>query len=107
MANYPTLTTLRNSGQARDAGIDSARATNGALRVRVLYPAEKIDFDLVHWCTTAERDALEVFYQANKYLNLTYVDPADGSSHTVRFSAAPQYVSLTPWWEVRVRLREA
>lgn len=106
MATFPTLTTLRNSSQARNSGIDAARATNGALRVRALYPSEKIDFDLALWCSTTERDALEVFYQANKYLNLTYVDPADGSSHTVRFSAAPQYVSLTPWWEVSVRLME-
>ena len=106
MATYPTLTTLRNSGQARDAGIDSARATNGALRTRVLYPADKIDFDLVHWCSTTERDALEAFYQANKLLNVDYVDPSDGSTHVVRFSAAPQYTALTPWWEARVRMRE-
>ena len=106
MATYPTLVTLRNSSQDRDAGIDSARATNGALRVRAMYPTEKIDFNLAHWCSAAEKDALEAFYQANKLLNVDYVDPGDGSTHVVRFVAAPQHISLTPWWEVRVRLRE-
>lgn len=106
MSAYPTLTTLRTSTQDRDAGIDSARATNGTLRVRVLYPTEKIEFQLVHWCSTAQKDALEAFYQANKFGNVTYTDPADGSVHTVRFAAAPLAVDVTPWWEVRVRLRE-
>jgi hypothetical protein len=106
MAAYPTLMQLRTTTIARDAGLQTTRATNGRLRVRGLFPADKADFDLVHWCTTAEKDALMTFYAANRLLDITYTDPADGASYTVRFAAAPLPVDMTPWWEVRVRLRE-
>lgn len=98
--------TLRSSATDRDSGIQSARATNGALRVRSLYTADKANFSLVHWCTTAEKNALDEFYAANRLLNVDYTDPADSVTYTVRFTSAPQPVDMTPWWEVRVVLRE-
>jgi len=106
MAAYPTLMTLRSSSTDRDSGIQSARATNGALRVRSLYTADKANFNLVHWCSLAEKEALDTFYAANRLLDVEYTDPADSEVYTVRFTSAPQPVDITPWWEVRVVLRE-
>lgn len=106
MAAYPDLMTLRASSTERDAGLQTARATNGALRVRNLYPADKANFNIVHWLTQAEKDSLDTFYAANKLLDVEYTDPSDSEVYTVRFAAAPQPVDMTPYWEVRVSLRE-
>lgn len=106
MATYPTLTTLRTSSTERDAGLQPGRATNGALRVRCLYPADKASFNLVHWLSLAEKTALDAFYAAYKLADIIYTDPADGRIYTCRFVAAPLPVDMTPWWEVRVQLRE-
>lgn len=106
MAAYPTLLILRTSSTERDAGFQTGRATNGLLRVRCLYPADKADFSLVHWLSLAEKNALDAFYTINKLRDILYTDPADSRSYTVRFAAAPLPVDMTPWWEVRVRLRE-
>lgn len=107
MAAYPNLLTLRASSVERDAGFQHGRATNGKLRVRCLYPQDKADFLLVHWLSLAEKNALDAFYAVNKLNSIIYTDPADGRTYTTRFVAAPQPTDMTPWWEVRVRLREA
>lgn len=106
MAAYPTLMTLRTSNTERDSGLQTGRATNGTLRVRSLYPSDKADFTIVHWLNLTEKNALDAFYTANRLLDVTYTDPGDGASYTVRFAAAPLPVDMTPWWEVRVRLRQ-
>lgn len=106
MAAYPTLMHLRAGSVDRDAGFQHGRATNGTLRVRCLYPEDKADFLLVHFLSLADKEALDDFYAANKLLDVTYTDPADGRTYTTRFVSAPQPVDMTPWWEVRVRLRE-
>ncbi len=54
MATYPALLTLRDSTEERDGGVIPARATNGALRVRVMYPADKRAFEVRHLLTSAE-----------------------------------------------------
>ena len=106
MAAYPTLMTLRSGSIEHDGGLQSGRATNGKLYVRCLYPADKATFNIVHWLTLAEKNALDTFYAANKLLDVEYTDPADSEVYTVRFAAAPQPVDMTPYWEVRVSLRE-
>lgn len=107
MAAYPSLLTLRDSTEERDAGVVPARATNGALRVRVMYPADKRAFEVRHLLTSAERTTLETFYQAERLNDVTYTWPADGAAYTVRFVAAPQYRRTGDRWEATVRLMEA
>lgn len=106
MAAYPTLDTLRSSAYTRDGGFDSARATNGALKVRRLFSAEKTEFTLDHSLTSTTKSTLETFYQTNKDLDVTFTWQADGASYTVRFLAPPQYLRLPGGWQARVRLSE-
>lgn len=106
MAAYPTFMHLRTGSTERDAGIESVRATNGALRSRCLYVEDKADFNLVHFLTAAQKTQLDDFYAAEKLNDVVYTDPSDGRVYTVRFASAPQPVEMTPWWEVRVRLRQ-
>lgn len=89
---YPTgLPVMAESTSERDGGIDPARATNGLLKVRRLYSAEKTVFNVVHWLSDAQRTALEAAYQADKNLSFSFTWPGDGVTYTVRYGAAPQY----------------
>lgn len=107
MAAYPsTLPILRTSATQRDGGFDAARATNGALRVRQRFSAEKLDFTIEHMLSTADKNTLEAFYQANKLLNVSLVWPEDGFTYTVRFVGAPTHYRSPGWWVCRVRLSE-
>ena len=106
MATYPALLTLRDSTEERDGGVIPARATNGALRVRVMYPADKRAFEVRHLLTTAERSTLETFYGAEKLADVSYTWPADRVTYTVRFVAPPQYRRVGDRWEATVRLLE-
>lgn len=106
MATFPTFMHLRTGNVERDSGTQTARATNGRLRQRTLYPSDKADFQLVLWCNGAEKAALDAFYAANRLADITYTDPADSAVYTVRFASPPLPVDMTPWWEIRVRLRQ-
>lgn len=103
---YPTLMILEESEPARDAGLQAARATNGMLKVRRLYSADKTDFVVVHMLTRAERDTLLTFYAANITTEFTFAWPGDGNTYTCRFSAAPQVWRKGLYYRVTVRLAE-
>jgi hypothetical protein len=104
MAAYPTLNAQRSSSTARNSGHDAVRATNGALKVRRMFSAEKTDFTIDHWLTSAEKSTLESFYQANKDLDVAFTWAEDGVTYTVRFASAPQFLGMPGWWQARVRL---
>lgn len=106
MPAFPTLMHLRTGSVERDSGTQTARATNGSLRQRTLYPSDKADFQLVLWCTAAQKSGLDTFYANNRLGQFLYTDPADGATYTVRFAGPPLPVDMTPYWEVRVRLRQ-
>lgn len=91
MAAYPTLAWSAGTKVDRDGGYESARATNGVLKVRKLFDAEKRDFQLVHLITAGEKATLEAFYGANKLLDVSLTAADDGVVYTVRFVAAPVY----------------
>lgn len=106
MAAYPTLNTNEVSRMTVASGHDPRRATNGALKVRRLFSAEKASFALVHDLTGAQKTTLDSFYTTNKDLDVTYTWPGTGSSYTVRFVGAPQ-PTWTAWgWRMQVRLEE-
>ena len=83
------------------------RATNGALRLRRLWSAEKLDFVVEHApLTDAERSTLEAHYQANRDASFAIVWPEDGQTYTVAYAAPPQYLRNIGWWQARVRLMQ-
>lgn len=106
MANYPGFFTLADSTATPQAGTEPARASNGALKLRRLWPDDKHSFEIGHTLTQAQVDSLQAFYAANKNLDITYTWPGDRMARTVRFAAPPQYRVFTNHVEVRVRLEE-
>lgn len=104
--SYPALPIEASSSAQRLSGLAPARARNGLLKVRRLYSADKLVFDLVHRLSDAQRATLETAYQANKLANLALAW-VDGATYAVRFGSAPLHVQLTPgFWESRVQLLE-
>jgi hypothetical protein len=108
MAAYPTLPWSDGTKTDADGGFEVDRATNGALKIRKLWPDDKRSFQLVHWLTPAEKTTLASFYGTNKLLNVTLTAADDAADYTVRFTAAPVY----EWragalaWAARVSLVE-
>lgn len=104
---YPTNLPIMDASKAeRLGGFEPRRASNGVLKVRRLFSAEKINFSIEHWLTTAQKDSLEAIYQANKTLNVSLTWPEDGLVYTVRFAAAPQYRREPGYWVANVLLME-
>lgn len=107
MATFPTHIHLRSGTIEFDAGILSERSSNGFLRHRVMYPTTKRTFRPELWVeTTAAKDALIAFYNANKLLDVDYVDANEGGTHVVKFATAPEVIDMTPYWMVRLTLAE-
>jgi hypothetical protein len=106
MAAYPALRVLRPSTAERQGGQEPQRATNGALKMRRLYSAEKTDFVIEHALSEAEKAALEAFYQTNRDLAVDFVWPEDTVSYSVLFAGPPQYLRRVGWWEARVTLMQ-
>lgn len=106
MANYPGFLTLADSTATPDSGIQPVRATNGALKLRRMWSADKTDFDIGHVLSASEKSTLDAFYAANKDLDVTYRWPATGATSVVRFLGPPRYRPVGVHFEVRVRLLE-
>lgn len=107
MAAYPSYHWQRNGTKTDiEAGINPVRASNGTLKVRRLYSADKRAWQITHWLTGAERTALESFYGTNRMLNVDLTPPDTGGTYTVRFAAAPQYEERDGFWVATVRLVE-
>lgn len=106
MANYPGFFHLSDSVATPQSGVEPARASNGTLKMRRLWPDDKHSFDVGHALTLAQGDTYQAFYAANKNLDVTYTWPGDRLTRTVRFAAPPQYRVFTHHVEVRVRLEE-
>jgi hypothetical protein len=104
MSAYPNYPLQRETSTERDGGQDARRATNGALRLRVRYAADRSTFSLVHLLTYDEKTALEAHYQANKTASFAFVWPEDRATYTVVYGAAPVYVRGASSWTARVKL---
>jgi hypothetical protein len=104
--SYPNLPIMRASSTSREGGLVPVRATNGVLKVRRLYSAEKMSFNLVHWLSDAQKATLEAAYVANRTANCTLLWPEDGVTYTVRFASAPLHVRQPGYWVSTVRLEE-
>lgn len=106
MATYPSYPVTTESNYEREDGLDTARASNGTLKIRAMWPSEKATFDVRHVLTAAERDTLETFYQTNKLLDVDFRWPGDGVTYTTRFVAAPKFTRVGQRYEARVRLAQ-
>lgn len=107
MAFYPTLPWMQaGTVIEREGGITPVRATNGLLKVRRLYTAEKRRWKAEHWLSDSQRTTLEAFYVANRVLNVDLVSPDDSQTYSVRFAAAPVYQWTPGYWIARVSLEE-
>lgn len=103
---YPSFFTLADSTVTPADGMDPQRATNGALKLRRLWSADKASFDLGHVLTAAQKSTLDAFYAANKDLDITYRWPRPATDYTARFVAPPRYTPRGDRFEARVRLME-
>lgn len=106
MSTYPRFFTLNDSSAVAASGVEPLRATNGALKTRRMWPADKTTFEIGHLLTVAERATLDAFYAAEKDADVSYVSPWDGATYTVRFVAPPRYVKRLTRWEVRVSMQQ-
>lgn len=106
MASYPAFFTLADSTATASDGLDPQRATNGVLKLRRLWSADKIAFEVGHVLSAGEKATLDAFYAANKNLDVTYTWPRPATAYTVRFVAPPRYIPRNAHFEARVRLLE-
>ena len=108
MAAYPTISMQRDGTDAqREAGIAPARATNGLLKVRRLYSADKANFTATHWVSDAQRATLAAHYAAHRTVSFAMTWPDDGLTYTVVYAGAPQYARMDGFSVATVPLVEA
>ena len=92
MAAYPTFPMQRDgTAWQREAGIVPTRATNGVLKVRRIYSADKRSFVATHWLSDTDKATLEAHYSAHRAVSFSMAWPHDGASYTVVYAGAPQY----------------
>lgn len=104
---YPSIPITTASTPTRIDGYIPVRATNGALKMRKMHDADKMEFALVHELTFAQRLELENHYQANKALSFSFTWPATGVAYTVVYMSAPLYFDQPGGWsKAQVRLGE-
>lgn len=92
MAAYPFTVYGKESRAESMDGRELVRATNGALKTRILYSSDKKRFDLVHRLTSAEGTSLANFYGTNRGTSFTLV--WNGGTSTCVFGSPPQFQLL-------------
>jgi hypothetical protein len=107
MAAYPSLPLTTNSEPRRLDGYEPVRATNGLLKMRKMFNADKFEFDLEHELTASQKTSLESHYAGDKTNSFSFTWPG-GSTYTVKYMMSPQYRDMPGGWFVaRVKLGEA
>jgi hypothetical protein len=89
MAAYPFTTFSAGSVAEIEDGRELVRATNGALKGRILYSSDKQKFTLQHRLNSSDKSTLAAFYGTNSAITWTLV--FDGGTSTCLFSRPPQY----------------
>lgn len=88
MAAYPFTTFGKESTVEDTDGRLVRRASNGSVKVRVPYSADKKRFNLVHRLKSSEMTTLANFYGTNRAVTWTLV--FDGSTSTCVFARPVQ-----------------
>ena len=108
MSAYPTLTTIKESTVKPVDSRVVVRATNGAVKVRVMHPTEKVEIDLIHVLDSSGKDDLDTHYAANSDSSFSYTwRGQEGGTYTVVYMKRPEYREQDgQWFQARVRLAE-
>lgn len=84
------------------------RATNGKLRARSMWPAQKHTFVVEHDLTTAQVATLRTFYANNIATVIPFVWQGDQQTYSVVMKSMSDFVPIgKDGWKVTVRLEEA
>lgn len=90
MASYPAYGQTIQSRETREDGTQWERASNGALRGRAMWPADKLALRIEHVCDRADADALLAFYRANRLSMVDVVWQGDGQTYAMHFTRPPE-----------------
>lgn len=103
---YVTQKQLYGSTKEVSRGTAADRAESGKVRLRSFYSQSWAAFKLVHYCTTAEKDAILSHYNSNATLSFDMTYQADGQTYTVRYLSRPRIKQAegTFEWHVEVQL---
>ena len=108
MASYPAYGQTMQSRESREDGTQWERASNGALRGRALWPADKLALRIEHVCDRADADALLAFYRANRLAYVDVVWQGDGQTYVMHFVSPPEVMPAGGTvWRVTSDLTEA
>lgn len=109
MAAYPTLPTQVGSAIEPVESRVNVRASNGALKARLLHDTERATIRLEHWISAAQKASLESHYSGDKSNSFSYTWPGTGGgTYTVIYAERPAYEEQPGgWFKARVTLAEA
>ena len=97
MASYPSLGQWEGTKLVPRSGRIVRKASNGAVRVRLLQSATKYDPTVVHGLlSAADRSTLLAFYAANMATSFIFTATEDGSTRTCVFADPPFLIEPLP-----------
>ncbi|MBK6742531.1 MAG: hypothetical protein IPG66_05940 [Hydrogenophilales bacterium] len=106
---YPDLPTARGSDPEIASGLELFEAEDGSVMGASLWGHDRAKKIPIHHpgLTEAQRDTLEAFYAANKWVEIEYVSPTDLVSRICLFVQPPRFKRLAGTrWDYDVELRE-
>jgi hypothetical protein len=97
MASYPSFPQWDGTRLVPRSGRIVRKASNGAVRIRELQSADKLDPTVVHGLlSSADRTTLLAFYAANRATSFTFTAAEDGSTRTCVFADPPYQIDPLP-----------
>ena len=107
--DYPPLPQGIETTENRLNGLQSERSSNGVARARLLFPAQKRTFNVIHpLLTQDQKTLLETFINDNLGLTFNFRYQVDGQTYTCIFSQdAAQYRRIgQAYWAATVPMTE-
>lgn len=105
MATYPDLDQAYESSRVALNNIKTEVAADGTLRGQNNYSATVYNFSIVHpYITTAEKESIETFYNANSDISFTFNYAKDSADYTLLFLGEPNFNKVTAsFWIVTTK----
>jgi hypothetical protein len=106
MADFPTITTTKNSRRIPVPGIRTDRGEDGRLRTRSLHTAQSYQFDLELLCSAANRTSVLEHFADHINEEFSYTWPDGSVAYTARYVSEPfdAVQGDETWWLMRVSL---
>jgi hypothetical protein len=104
---YPTPAQAAQLKPSTEAFVDDLvtdRMVNGTVKARVLFPAPKKRFELVHRMTLSQYADYRDFYLDYRGLFFTFTWALDGATYTCCFEAPPKFAPDAAYVNVTVAL---